>query len=154
MTKVLLAVDGSALAVRAAQRAISILDATSEVIVLGVVRHVSTAAADASGLAGVTPMPMTVVDESNDRAERAAHEDVQDVIETLGLVGKARAMVERGEPGATICRVAAREGADVVVVGSHGRGIVGRALVGSVSNHVLHHATCPVLVVRERPSSN
>ena len=40
------------------------------------------------------------------------------------------------------------EGADVIVVGSHARGPVGRRLLGSVSAYVLEHGTAPVLVVR------
>ena len=39
-------------------------------------------------------------------------------------------------------------GADVVVLGSHGHGWLQRVLLGSVSHHVLHHAPCPVLVMR------
>lgn len=38
--------------------------------------------------------------------------------------------------------------AEIVVVGSHGRSALGRALLGSVSTDVVHHAHCPVLVVR------
>ena len=38
-----------------------------------------------------------------------------------------------------------------LVIGSHGRGVVKRAVFGSVSTGVLHHAKCPVLVVRADP---
>lgn len=39
-------------------------------------------------------------------------------------------------------------GADLIVAGSHGKGFFERALLGSVSDFVLHHAPCSVLVVR------
>jgi nucleotide-binding universal stress UspA family protein len=66
----------------------------------------------------------------------------------------ARALVERGQregvavsyvvwdgdPGDMIVEAAASEHADVVLVGSHGRGAVGRFFLGSVSEHVVRHA--------------
>jgi nucleotide-binding universal stress UspA family protein len=64
------------------------------------------------------------------------------------LGGDVQRRVEYGDPAAEIVRVAADEGYDVVVVGSHGSGFVKRVLLGSVSHHVLHQAPCPVLVVR------
>ena len=57
-------------------------------------------------------------------------------------------LVWEGEPGPAIVEAAQSEGADLIVVGSHGRGRVGRFLIGSVSDHVIRHATAPVLIVR------
>jgi nucleotide-binding universal stress UspA family protein len=59
-------------------------------------------------------------------------------------------MVWTGDPGASIVAAAAAEQADLVIVGSHGRGRLGRIVMGSVSDHVAHQAACPVLVVRGR----
>ena len=57
-------------------------------------------------------------------------------------------LVWEGEPGPAIVEAAAAEDADLVVVGSHGRGLVGRFLIGSVSDYVIRHAAAPVLIVR------
>lgn len=59
-------------------------------------------------------------------------------------------LVWEGDPGESIVSAAEAERADMVVVGSHGRGGVGRFVLGSVSDHVVRHAPCPVLVVRQR----
>lgn len=73
------------------------------------------------------------------------------------LVARGRAtgvtvdfLVWEGDPGESIVDAAVSEGADMIIVGSHGRGTVGRFLIGSVSDHVVRHAPCPVLVVRSR----
>jgi nucleotide-binding universal stress UspA family protein len=56
--------------------------------------------------------------------------------------------LELGDPQHIICDVAKQEAVDLIVVGSHGKGRMERLLLGSVSNYVLNHAHCPVLVVR------
>ena len=56
--------------------------------------------------------------------------------------------VLRGPPDQQIIEKANAWDADIIVVGSHGRGFWGR-LLGSVSNGVVHHAECSVLVVRK-----
>jgi nucleotide-binding universal stress UspA family protein len=48
-------------------------------------------------------------------------------------------------PGDVLCEEA--RGAALLVVGSRGHGTVGSLLLGSVSNYVVHHAPCPVVVV-------
>jgi nucleotide-binding universal stress UspA family protein len=58
-----------------------------------------------------------------------------------------RAVVLRGFPVEEICIEAEKLGARFLVLGSHGWGALKRAIFGSVSTGVLHHAGCPVLVV-------
>ncbi|HIK43531.1 MAG TPA: universal stress protein [Leptolyngbyaceae cyanobacterium M65_K2018_010] len=52
-----------------------------------------------------------------------------------------------GDPATTICNLAQSWGADLILVGSHQRRGLGELLLGSVSNHVMHHAPCSVMVV-------
>lgn len=58
--------------------------------------------------------------------------------------------VERGRPGPVIQATAASMGADLVVIGTHGRGMVGRWVLGSVAADVLRHCEVPALVVKSR----
>jgi nucleotide-binding universal stress UspA family protein len=57
-------------------------------------------------------------------------------------------LVWEGDPGPSIVEAAEAERVDLVVVGTRGRNRVERAVLGSVSDHVIRHAHCPVLVVR------
>ncbi len=52
-----------------------------------------------------------------------------------------------GDPGQEICRAAEDLDADVVVIGTRGHGGLRRAVLGSVSDHVIRNAPCPVLTV-------
>jgi len=62
---------------------------------------------------------------------------------------RVSAEILRGTPEQQIVERAEEWGADLIIVGSHGRGFWGR-LLGSVSNGVVHHAPCSVLVVRKK----
>jgi nucleotide-binding universal stress UspA family protein len=53
-----------------------------------------------------------------------------------------------GGPADAILERAKRWGADLIVMGSHGYGFWGRTFYGSVSDQVVHHAPCSVLVAR------
>jgi nucleotide-binding universal stress UspA family protein len=83
--------------------------------------------------------------------ERAARELVARTV--AGMAGadpvlRLETTVVRGHPANTL--VEAAKGADLLVVGSRGHGGFTGMLLGSVSNHVAHHATCPVVIVRHR----
>lgn len=52
-----------------------------------------------------------------------------------------------GDPGRVICDVAGSWQADLIVVGNRGRSGLSEFFLGSVSNYVMHHAPCSVLVV-------
>jgi nucleotide-binding universal stress UspA family protein len=81
------------------------------------------------------------------RAEREAH--LVNVVREARSAGvTAEFLVWQGDPGGSIAAAAEAEGADLVVVGTRGRSGAGRLLLGSVSDHVVRHASCPVLVVR------
>jgi nucleotide-binding universal stress UspA family protein len=82
-------------------------------------------------------------------AREVRAKQVQGVVSEARAAGaKASYLVWEGDAGDAITAAADAEGADLIVVGSHGRSTVGRFLLGSVSDHVVHHANCPVLVVR------
>jgi nucleotide-binding universal stress UspA family protein len=64
-----------------------------------------------------------------------------------------RTVVRHGSPATEIVDVASVESADVIVMGTHGRGGVARALVGSVADRVIRTAPCPTLTVRHPDSA-
>lgn len=65
----------------------------------------------------------------------------------------ARSLVRTGSPAAVIARTAEEEGADMVVVGTHGRSGLDRLLLGSVAERVVRLAPCPVLVVKMKDAA-
>jgi nucleotide-binding universal stress UspA family protein len=62
---------------------------------------------------------------------------------------RVRSLVVNGHPAQVLVNAAG--GADLLVVGSRGHGSFAEALLGSVSQHCVHHAPCPVLIVRGEP---
>lgn len=144
MARILLATDGSDLATHAARTATELFGPAHDYTALVVVPP--PPAAVPVGEAGVTPMVDPAVSEEQTAALAHEAEVVLQLVDDATAV-PLRPKVAHGDPGRTICEVAAQF--DVVVVASHGTGFFKRLLIGSVSNHVLHHAPCPVLVVRE-----
>jgi len=91
--------------------------------------------------------PASVLPET-DFAEVAARVLSQVVSETADPAGpvKVSSMVREGNPAQVLLDAA--QGADLLVVGSRGHGGFTEALLGSVSQHCVHHAQCPIVIVR------
>lgn len=61
---------------------------------------------------------------------------------------KVDTRVESGDARDVICQMAEKLNVDLVVMGSHGYGLIKRTFLGSVSNHCAQNAKCPVLIVK------
>ena len=98
-----------------------------------------------------------------DRIEQAGHNQAKEFVEEsaaqLRLLFSGDSLnltteVLDGSPQRVIVEQAESWGADLIVIGSHGRGFWSRTMIGSVSDSVVHHAPCSVLVVRTAQDLN
>jgi nucleotide-binding universal stress UspA family protein len=137
--RILIALDGSPLAAHAAETGAEL--ARSLGAHLGLVSVVDTRATDAIAS---DQSPAALREQARDEARRA--------IEAVRALEPAKAaafeFLPEGKPGEEIVRAAREWQADLVVIGSHGRGGLERMLMGSVAEAVLRQAPCPVLIVR------
>jgi nucleotide-binding universal stress UspA family protein len=136
-TKILLATDGSREAELAATTAAALAKGTdSELHVV----HVGP----------FMPMLFSTMEEEPARMAREARKTLDGAVGQLEAAGGdvAQAHLRVGGASEEIVALAEELGAGLIVMGNRGRGGVRRALMGSVSDSVVRHAHCPVLVVR------
>jgi nucleotide-binding universal stress UspA family protein len=96
---------------------------------------------------GLVPMPAGDLAQDLERERDAAQavlDDATGQVDTDGVQVET-VLVENAAGDAL---VDAAQSAELVVVGSHGRGGLASALLGSVSGHVVRHASCPVVILR------
>ena len=147
MSTVLLATDGSDVATAAMAKGVALLGHGHRFITLAVVPPVFVPTASVSPMDTHPTLADPELEHELEAEQRAAQDtEVHELDAVLGIT--AEHLIETGEPGPTICDVADAVGAEIIVIGSHGHGWLKRVLMGSVSTHVLHHAPCPVLVIR------
>lgn len=141
MPRILLATDGSPPAEYATREAVELARATGWPLTIATVWHLP--------VTGFAYEPLVVVPDVEEAVREGARSALAAAAETARTGGvEAETVLLDGVPADELCALAERREATLIVVGSHGWGPVRRLLFGSVSAAVLHHAPCPVLVVR------
>jgi nucleotide-binding universal stress UspA family protein len=136
--RILIAVDDGPIAARAAVVGMSLARALHARVAL--VHAVEPSPVFAPGAAG---------DELAREAGREARRLLAELRARLTGGGQALEFVRQGPAGSVVVTAAGEWDADLIVIGSHGRRGLPRALLGSVAEAVMREAPCPVLVVRD-----
>ena len=145
--KILLPVDGSDVSIKAVRLAISLLSqGLSGSVVLANVQEPAT----------LYEMVVAPDGEVLQRVSTAAGVDTLEPAERLLI--EAGVVYEReiatGDPAHTIVDIAERFACDLIVMGARGTSALRSALLGSVSNEVLHAAQVPVMIVKMEEESS
>ena len=143
-TKILLATDGSEEAALAARTAVYIAQKTDSE--LHVVYVGSSLEYVGMGPPQIADIPAPAQEQLSAEARELLDAEVEQVKAAGGTVAQAHLGI--GAPGREIVELAEKLNVGLVVIGSRGKGGIRRALMGSVSDSVVRHAHCPVLVVR------
>ena len=139
--RIVIAVDGSPVANKAARQAARLVASLRQpptLVVLAIDPPLSKAVAVSLG-----PEALARYHADN---FRAALRSPGAALRRLGIGYEEKTMV--GDPAASIAKVCSREKADLLVMGSHGRGAARSLMLGSVALKVLSTATTPIMIVR------
>ena len=147
-TKILLAADGSKEAELAFASAADLSEKTGSELDVVYVGHMPLVAYESPGASILDPDLWRRMHED---AEQEARTMLDELVQRVGKTGNEVAGVHGrlGRPDAEIVGLADELGAGLIVLGSRGLGPLRRALMGSVSDSVVRHAHCAVLVVRQ-----
>jgi nucleotide-binding universal stress UspA family protein len=141
--RIVAGVDGSASSITAMRWAMRQAELTAAAVDAVIAWHYPVAAASY----GWAPVGMEQVSDFKEIAEKILADAISNAVDPASDVS-VRSHVVEGNPAQVLIEAAA--GADLLVVGSRGHGGFAEALLGSVSQHCVQHATCPVVVIRNQ----
>ena len=136
MRTIVVGYDGSEHSDRALERAIELAHEGAELIVVS-----AAGLTRAGGMAGAVEVDPGEAEQARESLDKA-----QGKMQEKGI--NARTIEAHGDPADMIVQQAKEAGAELIAVGTRGLNAAQRALLGSVSTKVVHHAECDVLVVR------
>ena len=111
------------------------------------VLHVALPSKDAGALFGVYSVEeMELITGFARREQVAADQVLKDAVQRLGSAVTPTIVVQTGRPAEVVSGYALAQSIDLIVVGTHGRRGLERAMLGSVAEAVIRSAPCPVLV--------
>jgi len=145
---ILLCTDGSDLALGALSAGLDLIGREGRLVLVTVSDGPDQGSLVGSGHAGAELTP----DEYDQRVAEAsgdARAAIDGARRELGIA-EVETLVLEGDPGRAICGLASDLSAGAIVIGSRGRGGIKRAILGSVSDHVVRNAPCSVIVTRAR----
>jgi nucleotide-binding universal stress UspA family protein len=138
---IVVGVDGSECSRSALRFALNEARIRQTKLLIVVVWHVPLAAYGA----GWAPPPPHLAEDSEAAAKEVLEEALGSVKEDASSI-EIESIVREGQPAQVLVEEA--KGADLLVVGSRGRGGFRELMLGSVSQQCAHHARCPVAIVR------
>ncbi|MDX9889132.1 MAG: universal stress protein [Anaerovoracaceae bacterium] len=145
MLKVLIPVDGSPSSRNSVEKAVSTgIVSGAEVHIMTVI---STPHAAPTRNPYMAAEMVTELADANRKYAEAVLEDAKKAITSMGEVKTA--VIKEGNPAEEILKYAEEIGSNLIVMGNRGLNTFNKVLLGSVSQKILNHSCCSVLIVKE-----
>jgi nucleotide-binding universal stress UspA family protein len=144
----LLCTDGSDSALQALVEGMTVVGTGHRTVIATVIEPGDAALVLGTGMAGGV-MSASEFERLEDQRMAAARRALDQARSTLGLPD-AETTIVTGSPGPSLCDLAESLHASVIVMGTRGLGGIRRAVLGSVSDHVVRNAPCSVLTTGAR----
>lgn len=141
LNTIIVGVDGSEGAERAARHAVDVARTT------GAKLYIATVVRPPEGWWGIGGAPPTPEALSTALIE-GQKEVLDNLAAALDLEGvDYETLQDLGDPASRLIAIAEERNADLMVIGRRGAGLVERVIIGSVADRICHHSPCPVLLI-------
>jgi nucleotide-binding universal stress UspA family protein len=141
--KILVPLDGSQNAFRALSYACDLAQSSNAAIELLYVLLLSKEIPSYTHINTIS-IPDSVITDAQENGQNILKEGLKQIPSSIDVTYS----LEIGSPPEKIIEISQNDKIDLIAMGSRGLGVIKGILVGSVSSYVVHHAQCPVMVVK------